>query len=112
MGILRDHEIEAVRILVRGQLDNETLAAVLADATFVSCEHTGVGYFLKLKHPSIPVQRVVCDEPLIVGTAQQVECGFVVFLEGGELTLECHGWGTPLPEDLRDRPITIAPAPQ
>lgn len=81
---------------------------LLATASLVSCEHTAVGYFLTVHHPALPASRVVCNEPMIEGRAKDIECGFVVFLEGGELTLECHSWGdSPLPADLRERPLAI-----
>jgi hypothetical protein len=42
-----------------------------------------------------------------MGKADQLECGFVVFLENGELLLECHGWGSDLPDDLRTRDVRV-----
>jgi hypothetical protein len=89
----------------------EQLEELLDSASFVSCEHTGVGYFLTVSHPALPHSRIVCDTPVVVGRTRGIECGFVVFLEGGELTLECHSWGDePLPADLRERALAIQAA--
>jgi hypothetical protein len=86
----------------------EQIEELLANAAFVSREHTGVGYFLTVRHPGLPASRVVCSEPMVEGRAKDIECGFVAFLEGGKLTLECHSWGgSSLPADLRDRLLAI-----
>lgn len=56
----------------------------------------------------LPTEKVVCDSPNIVGAASNVQCGFVVFLESGELTLECHSWGDPpVPEDFREQDVEV-----
>jgi hypothetical protein len=86
----------------------DQIEELLVMASFVSCRHTGVGYFLTVRHAALPASRVVCHEPVIVGRTKDIECGFVAFLEGGELTLECHSWGdSPLPSDLRERALAI-----
>ncbi len=103
-----EFERQVVRALLRSHMPPDQIEALLDAATFVSCEHTGVGYFLTVRHPALPASRVVCSEPMIVGRAKDIECGFVVFLERGELTLECHPWGdSPLPADLGERPLAI-----
>jgi hypothetical protein len=103
-----EFERQVLRILLRSHMRHEQIEELLADAAFVSCEHTGVGYFLTVRHLGLPASRVVCSEPMLQGRAKDIECGFVAFLEGGDLTLECHSWGDlSLPSDLRDRPLTI-----
>lgn len=89
----------------------DQVTAVLDSASIVSYEHTGVGYFLTVRHATLPSHRVVCDKPLLTGRYGDVECGFVVFLEDGELTLECHSWGAGgIPENFREWPIEIKAA--
>ena len=82
-----------VRKLVNPYLSDAAIGRVLEGATPVSYETTGVGYFLTVRHPSVPQQRMVCDEPGLTGVVDGVSCGFVAFLENGELTLDCHFWG-------------------
>lgn len=108
MSSFVEFEREVVRALLRPHLRPDQIEGLLHAASFVSCEHTGVGYFLTVSHPALPISRVVCSAPMIRGRAEDLECGFVVFLEGGKLTLECHSLGdTPLPADLRARPLAI-----
>jgi hypothetical protein len=59
-------------------------------------------------HPDLPQARTVCNQPTVIGRGDGYTCGFVVFLEDGQLVLECHDWGSDgLPDDLRDRPMRI-----
>jgi len=75
--------------------------------TFVGLDETGVGSFLSVGHPALPAARVVCSEPLVLGKAGDLACGFVVFLRGGQLTLECHGWGDAIPAGFRDYDVEV-----
>jgi hypothetical protein len=66
------------------------------------------GYFLTIKHPKIPIKRIVCHEPVIVGKAEGVDVGFVVFIEDREIMIECHDWGDKeIPQDYRDKDVEI-----
>jgi hypothetical protein len=101
-------ERDVVRELVGSRLAERD--AVLESAKLVSCEHTGVGYMLTVRHARLPQERIVCSEPLLVGKTGDYEFGFVVFIEKGELALECHSWGDePLPNDLRSRDVRVRP---
>jgi hypothetical protein len=103
-----EFEREVVRALVRSHIPPEQLEELLDSASFVSYKHTGVGYFLTVRHPALPHSRIVCNKPMVVGRTQGIECGFVVFLGGGELLLECHSWGDEaLPADLRERRLAV-----
>lgn len=103
-----DFEREVVTTLLGPHMDADRVATVLDDAGIVSYEHTGAGYFLTVRHRILPSETIVCHTPLVVGTCGDVACGFVVFLEHGELTLECHALGdAAIPEDFRDRRVRI-----
>jgi hypothetical protein len=107
------YEREVVRELVSPRLPEAQIIAVLDSASLVSYEHTGVGYFLTVRHSSLPNDRAVCNKPILIGSSDDYEFGFVVFLENGELTLECHSWGgASLPDDLRARDVRVRPASQ
>ena len=111
MSSFVEFERQVVRALLRSHMPPDQIEELLDAASFVSCEHTGVGYFLTVRHSALPASRVVYSQPMMHGRAQDIECGFVVFLEGGELMLECHSWGdSPMPTDLRERPLAIHPA--
>lgn len=108
MTTFQGYEKEVVTLLTRAVFSEPELDAILEHAELVSIEHTGVGYYLTVRHPELPRERVVCNEPGVGGTGPEVDCGFVVFLENGELTLECHSWGNEsIPEDVRSRALVI-----
>jgi hypothetical protein len=111
MSAFKDFERAVVKMLVGRNMSESQLESLLDSGSVVSYEHTGVGYFLTVRHPTVPSERVVCHRPPVIGKADDVECGFVVFLEGGELTLECYSWtATEVPEDFRERRVDVATA--
>jgi hypothetical protein len=98
---LKSFELDAVRLMVGDGLPQNLLVAVLAAAEG-RFEYTGHGYFVTVTHPLLPTQRRVFDRPLLCGRTDYAECGFVVFVQDSELTLECHPWSDPIPEHFRD----------
>ncbi len=108
MTVFRPHEAKVVRLLAGSHLPPDVLDGVIAGAAFVGLEETGCGYFLTVEHSALPSERMVCGEPLVRGRAGDLECGFVLFLEGGQLTLECHSWSDEsIPPGLRDRDVEV-----
>ncbi len=106
--VFRDFERDVIRTLVGRRRPESEVEEVLDAAALVSCEHTESGYYLRVRHPAIPTQRIVCHQPVLIGTAGDLQCGFVVFLEDGLLTLECHTWGDErMPEDFRERSVGV-----
>jgi hypothetical protein len=104
---MRDYEKQVARVLL-GAAGIEALFEVLATVVDTEYEYTGHGYFLTLKHPSLPAERLVLDTPMISGRAKGVEeVGFVAFLENHEFALECFSYGDGIPEDFRDRNVEI-----
>lgn len=109
MSIFRRYEQEVITRLCQGALPPTRLTAVLDDAALTDLEYTEIGYFVTATHDGLPSQRTVCNKPLLIGYADGLEVGFVVFLENKELTLECHSWsGDPIPQDMRERAVIIA----
>jgi hypothetical protein len=106
MSHLRAFEIEVLRLLVEPTLGGELVRAVVEAGRIESYEHTGVGYFLVVSHPMLPEDRLVCHKPLVMGHLGVMECGFVAFIEGRKLMLECHSWGqSDVPIDIRERTV-------
>jgi hypothetical protein len=69
---------------------------------------TGCGYFLTVAHAQIPEERSVCHDPIVMGHADGIDCGFLLFLEKREMMIECHTWGAvEVPEDFRSREVAI-----
>ena len=58
----------------------------------------------------MPSERAVFDAPLIIGASPSVDVGFVVFVDDGQLTLECHGWGNSdeFPSKFRDSNVALS----
>ena len=102
-------EVDVLSRLTRETLPPESLQAVLRHGIRVSFELSSAGYFLTVRHPSLPEARVVLHQPAVVGEADGVSCGFLVFIQDGELCLECHSWGiASLPTDIRQRVLAIS----
>jgi hypothetical protein len=109
--VFRAFEREAIARLCGRTLEAVDLESVLDQAAFIDFDHTGVGYFLTVRHHAVPTARTVCSEPLLVGRACDVEVSFVVFIEDQLLTLECHEVaGDPVPVNIRDLPFIITDA--
>jgi hypothetical protein len=109
MSILREYEKTVVHLLASGVLSPQRLEAVILEGKLVEYDYTGSGYFLTIKHDDLPIERIVCDTPKLTGSADGIVSGFVVFIEDGELTIECHSWGeVVVPEWFRDRDVQVA----
>ena len=51
---------------------------------------------------------MVCSKPTLMGEAEGIECGFVVFIGNRELTIECHSWGElNVPDDFRNKNVQV-----
>lgn len=108
MLTLKKYETEVLHLLVSQVLPTGQLETVIREGEHVSYEYTGSGYFLTLKHPSLPKARSVCSRPTVMGHADGIDCGFVVFIENGELVLECHTWGAiDVPEGFREKNVQL-----
>jgi len=60
-------KMEVVKTLVGRRLPDDQLMAVGDFADLVSCDFTRAGYLLTIRHPALPLERVVCAEPLLTG---------------------------------------------
>jgi hypothetical protein len=108
MSAFKNYEIKVLELLAISVLSSQKLAAVIREAKFVSYEYTGSGYFLIVTHPILPKERTVQSHPVVMGHADGIDCGFVLHVENGSLTLECHTWGaTDVPEGFRDRDVQV-----
>jgi hypothetical protein len=109
MSVFRDFEQEALRLLAESRFGPDFVATLICDADLVSIEYSGVGYFLTVRHESLPQRRIVLHEPFVVGQAGEVQGTYLAFIENGELMLEC----APVPpsevrEGFRDMPVSIS----
>jgi hypothetical protein len=108
MSHFRDFEKQAVRMLAMPRLGSALVETVLKDSEFVALEYTGVGYFLTVRHPLLPMERAVFEEPTVVGRVEGHEGGYLVFVEKRELMLECYSTGAvEVPPDFRERRVRL-----
>ena len=106
----RPFELQAIRHLLGSDLSEAWLERLETEATLVSYEYSGCGYFVTVAHSMLPAERMVYSEPPVVGTAEEIEAGFLVFVENGEMMLECHSWGVnQVPAEFRDKNVKIEP---
>ena len=109
MSIFTAYELRVLDVLVAPHLGASTVDAIAREGRLVTYDYTGVGgYFLTVAHPSVPSKRTVCSEPMVTARINGALCGFVVFLERGELTFECYTFDPgSVPENIRNLDITI-----
>ena len=108
MSILKPHERIILEILSKDILSNITIESINTEGNILDYQTTGNGYFLDISHPKLPENRIVCGSPLLIGKSDNIDTGYIVFIENQELTIECHGWGDKkIPNDYRERNIEI-----
>ncbi|GLQ48501.1 hypothetical protein GCM10007862_35520 [Dyella lipolytica] len=104
---LRDFELHAIHLMADDVLTPEQFVALHKLVTPANYEYTGCGYYLTVRNPSLPEQERTVSVP-VVGRADDIVCGFLLFLGNNELTLECHTWGpVEVPADFRDRAVRV-----
>jgi len=106
MNHFHPFEVEALRLLGTATLGAAVVEAVTRDATFVSYEHSGVGYFLTVRHPMLPKARIVLSTPMVLGRAGEVDGSYLAFVENNELMLEYAGI-TDVPANFRDLLVQV-----
>src|SRR5688572_14323188 len=108
MELFKDFEKHVLHFLLSNTLTSDGIDEIITNGELVSHEYTGAGYFRVVRHGSLPLRRIACHEPIVIGESGAITCGFVVFIEEGQLTLECHSWGEPeVPEDFRDMEVRV-----
>ena len=86
----------------------DELNNIIRESQLVSYEYTGSGYYLEISHSLLPNKRIVCDTPIVIGEAESIICGFIVFIENKQLIIECHSWGElDVTEDFRDKDVQV-----
>jgi len=108
MTHLKQHEKTVLDILVSGTIPDDVLEDIRSNPKITKYCASGNGYFLTITHPSLPTDRIVCHKPIVIGECSGIDTGFVVFIENGELTIECHCWvDKEIPKDYRDLNVQI-----
>ncbi len=93
MELFKKFEKKVLNLLASNVLSSDQINDVIYNGELVSYEYTGSGYYLDIRHSNLPKERIVCDKPIVIGEADGIICGFIVFIEDTQLTIECHTWG-------------------
>lgn len=102
-------EREALSLLCSELISNSVLHSAITHPESVKCKFTGAGYFLEIQHSDLPIDRTVCDRPIVVGFYQEQEVGFIAFVENGAICLECYSYGNKgIPEEIRNGSVRIS----
>lgn len=108
MEILKDYEKKVLCLLVSNVLSSDKLDSVFCESELIGYEYTGSGYFLEIQHSHLPKERIVCSRLIVVGETDGITCGFMVFIENNQITIECHSWGEiNVTEDFRNRDVQV-----
>jgi hypothetical protein len=101
-------ETEVLKHLLQNRLLQHEWQILLSDYGITNYAFTGAGYFLDIVCSRIKFEKETIHRPVIRGTASGVDVGFLLFVEGNSITIECHGWGDDdLPENIRDIEVQI-----
>ena len=87
---VEEYEKEILRRLNNDTLSNALLHKVLNHPEKVECNFTGAGYFLDIHHNELPSERMVLSTPVVSAMYQEMEIGFLAFIENHVLSLECY----------------------
>jgi hypothetical protein len=105
---IRDHEKRVLEILALPHLGRHELDCFLAGAETAEYEATGYGYYLTLRNSGVDVGQMTIHEPLVIGTADGISTGWLLYLDHDQIIIECHGWGDVVPKSLRERIVGIS----
>ena len=109
MSAFKGFEEQVLDLLVSKILSKDQITAVKDEGTLIENHHTGCGYFLSVSHPCLPIERIVCHTPMVIGNANEIECSFLVFIENRELTIECATAGIDeIPSNFRDLNVQVS----
>ncbi len=108
MSVFTAFEIEVLKLMAPCTLPPAILEIVAREASLVSYEYTGSGYFLTVAHPQFPEEKNTVGEPIVMGHADGIDCGFVLLFGGREMMIECHTWGAiDVSEDFRTKDVHV-----
>ena len=103
------YEQEVLKILCNEVIPNSVLHDIIVNPESINCKFTGEGYYLDIKHKEVPIDRIVCDKPIVIGQYQEQEVGFIVFIENGMISLECYNYSNKgIPKEIRNGSVKIS----
>jgi hypothetical protein len=108
VNALKPFEMKVIRAMASYLLSADALDALTNPSEPIHYRYSGSGYFVTIRDPRLPIKRLTLSVPPLVGKSDDTVSGFVVFIGGGELMLECHSWGyINVPADFRERDVIV-----
>jgi hypothetical protein len=105
---LTQFETEVLQYLLQNRLEQSEWQALVNNYQITNYDFTGAGYFLDIVCSSIKFEKETIDCPIVIGTVNDLEVGFLLFVEENNITIECHGWSDEnLPENIRNLEVSI-----
>lgn len=106
---LKLHELDVIKALCSDVLSAKQVQFLEESAELVEFTPTGVGYHLTVRHECLPEERKVCNIPLIIGSFGDIQVGYIVFLGGGLLHIDCHQLCEhDIPDSFRDFNVHVS----
>jgi hypothetical protein len=105
---LEKFEIEILKIMISDRLTSNGWCDFLADYKIIGYEYTGAGYFLKISSEKLDLKNEVIHDPVPIGKIEELELGFLIYIEDNNIIIECHSWGIENPpENIRKLNVKI-----
>ncbi len=105
---LAPYEIEVLKLMLISRLTLKELDDISSNCSISNYEYTGAGYFLELKCKNLNLIKETIHGPVVFGRTKDLDVGFLLFVNGDTIIIECHSWGdiNP-PENIRDLKLEI-----
>jgi hypothetical protein len=109
---IKEHEKRVLELLALPHIGRDVLDRFVAGAETAEYDATGYGYYLTIRNPGVDVGHVTIHEPLVIGTADGISTGWLLYLDHDRIMIECHGWGEKVPKFYRERIVGISSSDQ
>ena len=106
---LKPFEITVLQHMLQTRVNTEEWEKLFTNYEIVDYKFTGVSYFLEISFGDLYLKSETINFPTVSGQLSNFEVGFLLFVKGRNVTIECHNWGDvdSFPSDIRDLEIVI-----
>lgn len=105
---LTHYEKQVLRRMLKSEYSISQIENIISNSSVNSYDYNGAGYFIEITNELFPNKRKVISEPLLNGTVEHYQLGFILYLENKSLILECHSWNdSNLPKEIRKKKVFI-----
>jgi hypothetical protein len=105
---LTPYEIEVLELMLKEKLKSIEFEDIFSNCSVSNYEYTGAGYFLELYCKGINLKEETIHKPIVEGKIDDIDVGFLLYVDKNKITIECHSWGDKNPpENIRDLKLKI-----